>query len=231
MIFDKDGTLENSHPYLRQLTIKRVRLLDAQIPGIGEPLAMAFGLVENKLDPQGLMAVGSRWENEVAAAAYIAETGRSWYESLAIAKSCFKDADSTVVADAETCPIFASGLDLIEQFFLKGVKLAIVSAARTSSVKRFVEDHHLSHKFNLLLGSDQGLHKPDPALYHYACEQLQVSPGATLMIGDSEGDMTMARQAGAQAAIAVNWPHLPSLSFANADAVVTDLSQIQIIHP
>ena len=87
VIFDKDGTLEDSQSYLRELGIKRARLIDAQIPGIGEPLLMAFGMQNNQLDPAGLMAVGSRYENEIAAAAYIAETGRSWFESLAIARS------------------------------------------------------------------------------------------------------------------------------------------------
>ncbi|MFM7574717.1 MAG: hypothetical protein ACKO4S_16540, partial [Snowella sp.] len=41
VIFDKDGTLEDSQAYLRELGIKRARLIDAQIPGIGEPLLMA----------------------------------------------------------------------------------------------------------------------------------------------------------------------------------------------
>lgn len=75
IIFDKDGTLEDSQNFLRELSIRRARLLDAQIPGIGEPLLMAFGLQDNYLDPTGLMAVGSRQENLIAAAAYIAEKG------------------------------------------------------------------------------------------------------------------------------------------------------------
>ncbi|NES40040.1 MAG: HAD family hydrolase, partial [Moorea sp. SIO2C4] len=81
VIFDKDGTLEDSQVYLRELAYKRSRLIDAQIPGIGEPLLMAFGVQDDTLDPTGLMAVGSRRENEIAAAAYIAETGRGWLES------------------------------------------------------------------------------------------------------------------------------------------------------
>ena len=87
IIFDKDGTLEDSNNFLRELSIHRARLLDAQIPGIGEPLLMAFGLQNNQLDPTGLMAVGSRQENLIAAAAYIAETGKSWFEALKIAKN------------------------------------------------------------------------------------------------------------------------------------------------
>jgi phosphoglycolate phosphatase len=44
VIFDKDGTLEVSGDFLRNLAQKRSRLIDAQIPGVGEPLLMAFGV-------------------------------------------------------------------------------------------------------------------------------------------------------------------------------------------
>ena len=43
VIFDKDGTLENSKNFLYQLAQKRARLIDSQIPGVGEPLLMAYG--------------------------------------------------------------------------------------------------------------------------------------------------------------------------------------------
>lgn len=67
IVFDKDGTLEDSEAYLRNLGQKRSRLIDAQIPGIGDPLLMAFGINGDTLDPTGLLAVGSRRETEIAA--------------------------------------------------------------------------------------------------------------------------------------------------------------------
>ena len=71
IIFDKDGTLENSQNYLRELGIRRACLIDAQIPGIGDSLLMAFGIQDDIFNPTGLIAVGSRQENKIAAA-YIA---------------------------------------------------------------------------------------------------------------------------------------------------------------
>ena len=73
ILFDKNGTLEDSEAYLRTLGQKAARMIDAQIPGIGEPLLMAFGINGDFLDPAGLISVASRRETEVAAAAYIAE--------------------------------------------------------------------------------------------------------------------------------------------------------------
>ncbi|BFM39109.1 HAD family hydrolase [Synechocystis sp. LKSZ1] len=229
IVFDKDGTLENSHPYLQQLTLARIEQIETRVTGQGQALQRAFGLKANHLDPAGLMAVGSRRENLIAAAAYIAETGCSWFEALTMADTCFQGADQQVQANRETCPIFPSGRALIEQLIPTGVKLAIVSAARTASVERFVHDHGLGPHFSLLLGSDQGRSKPDPALYQWACEQMDVEPRYTVMIGDAQGDITMAKKAGAQAVIAVQWPHLPPVELMGMDAVVQDLLEINPI--
>ncbi|HEY9707367.1 MAG TPA: HAD family hydrolase, partial [Oculatellaceae cyanobacterium] len=114
IIFDKDGTLEDSQVFLRELGQKRSRLIDAQIPGIGEPLLMAFGINGDTLDPTGLMAVGSRRESEIAAAAYIAETGRGWLESLAIAHNAFEEADRYLKETANTSPLFAGSLEVLK---------------------------------------------------------------------------------------------------------------------
>ncbi|MGB5712898.1 MAG: HAD family hydrolase, partial [Waterburya sp.] len=108
IIFDKDGTLENSREFWREVGTERARLIDAQIPGVGEPLMMAFGILNNTLDPQGLMAVGSRQENEIAAAAYIAETGKSWHEARRIAESAFTEISESkyLIKTTQSAPLF-----------------------------------------------------------------------------------------------------------------------------
>jgi phosphoglycolate phosphatase len=96
ILFDKNGTLEDSESYFRSLGQRGARIIDAQVPGIGEPLLMAFGINGDRLDPAGLMAVGSRRETETAAAAYIAETGRGWFESLTIARQALAEAEQYI---------------------------------------------------------------------------------------------------------------------------------------
>ena len=144
IIFDKDGTLEDSQAFLRELAYKRSRLIDAQIPGTGEPLLMAFGIQDDSLDPTGLMAVGSRRENEIAAAAYIAETGRGWIESLEIARNAFDEADRYLKEAAGMSPLFAGSLDVLKSLSEAGLKLGILSAASTAAVQAFVKRHQLA---------------------------------------------------------------------------------------
>ncbi|WP_413166895.1 HAD family hydrolase [Capilliphycus salinus ALCB114379] len=228
VIFDKDGTLENSENLLRNLAQKRSRLIDAQIPGVGDPLLMAFGVEGDRLDPAGLMAVGSRRENEIAAAAYIAETGRGWLESLEIAGRAFDEADQ-YFKDAPPSPLFAGSLEVLKFLAEVGLKLAILSAASQRAVEAFVERYQLGDYVQVQMGVDEGLSKPDPALYCQACKNLDVQPSNTLMVGDAAVDMEMAKQAGAAGCIGISWKPQSAVNLYRADVIITQLDEIQVL--
>ncbi len=226
ILFDKNGTLEDSETYLRSLAQKAARLIDAQVPGIGEPLLMAFGINGNILDPAGLISVASRRETEVAAAAYIAETGRGWFESLKIARQALDEAEKYI--EQTPSPLFVGSLDLLKYLQEGGLKLGILSAATTEEVHNFVENHQLSDYIQLEMGVDEGPSKPDPVLFLQACQALGVQPSATLMVGDSVGDMQMARNAKAAGCIGITWVD-KSDNVRGADVVINLLDEIQIL--
>ena len=229
VIFDKDGTLEDSQVFLRELGQKRSRLIDAQIPGIGEPLLMAFGINGEKLDPTGLIAVGSRRETEIAAAAYIAETGRGWLESLAIARNAFEEADRYLKDAANTTPLFVGSLEVLKFLSEAGLKLGILSAASTARVQAFVKRHQLEPYIQLQMGVDEGPSKPDPSLFLQACQTLGVAPASTLMVGDSAGDIEMARRAGAAGCIGICWGKPEAAHLEAADVAIAQLDEIQVV--
>ncbi len=229
IIFDKDGTLEDSQVFLRELGQKRSRLIDAQIPGTGEPLLMAFGIDGEKLNPTGLMAVGSRRENEIAAAAYIAETGRGWLESLAIAHNAFEESDRYLKDAINTSPLFAGSLEVLKLLSDAGLKLGILSAATTASVQAFVKRHQLEPYIQLQQGVDEGPSKPDPALFLQACQTLGVAPASTLMVGDSAGDIEMAQRAGAAGCIGICWGMPEAAHLEAADVTISQLDELQVI--
>lgn len=226
IIFDKDGTLEDSGDYLRNLAQKRSRLIDAQIPGVGEPLLMAFGVNDNILDPAGLQAVGSRYENEIAAAAYIAETGRGWSAALEIVNDAFTEADR--VMESTPAAMFPGCLESISALATAGLKLGIVSAATTSQVTKFAHYHQLQSYFQVLLGSDLQFAKPDPRLFQFACQELGVNPDRTLMVGDSRWDMVMASQGGAAGCIGISWERFRQ-PLPMADVTIANLAQLKIV--
>lgn len=228
VIFDKDGTLIDTSDYLRRLAQKRARLIDAQIPGIGEPLLMAFGVNGENLDPAGLMAVGSRYENEIAAAAYIAETGKTWLESKAIARSAFAEAEK-LLKNTPPPPLSEGSLETLKSLFTAGVKLGILSADTTARVQEFATYYQIEKYLQLLMGVDEGASKPEPALFWQACKRLGVEPSTTLMVGDSAADMEMAKKAGAAGCIGICRQTKAVAHLAAADVAITNLNEIKLL--
>lgn len=228
IIFDKDGTLENSQNYLLELGIRRACLIDDQIPGIGDSLLMAFGIQDDILNPTGLIAVGSRQENKIAAATYIAETGRSWFQSLEIVQSLFDEADKCVPKNPIDSNLFTGSLEIIKVLSEAGLKLGILSADSTYNVQTFVKFYELSDYVQLMLGSNGILSKPDPQLFIQACQYLKTAPASTLMIGDSEGDIAMAKQGGAAGTIGICWNNPQASHLEKADITILELNQIQL---
>jgi phosphoglycolate phosphatase len=226
VIFDKDGTLANSQEYLRILGQKRSRLIDAQIPGVQEPLLMAFGFGEDRFNLAGLMAVGTRRENEIAAAAYVAETGRDWMESLSIVRAAFAEADQIFPRKADHTPLFAGVLPLLKTLAAAPIKLGILSSDSTINVQDFVRRYDLIPYIQMTMGSG-AISKPDPVLFQQACAAMGVTPRTVLAIGDSNADIEMARAAGAAGIVGVDWEG--SIQFQGADVVIPNFESIQIV--
>jgi phosphoglycolate phosphatase len=227
VIFDKDGTLARSESFLRHLAQRRARLIDAQVPGVQEPLLMAFGIEGEQINPAGLMAVGTRLENEIAAAAYVAETGRSWVEAGKIVRSAFAEAEGTT-PKAEATPLIAGSLALVQKLATASVKLAILSSDSTANVQDFVNTFELSPYFQASCGvSELYLTKSDPALIHQLFVQLDVKPQQTLMIGDSELDIEVAHAAGMAGCIGFTGGWTVKTQIA-ADITIAQFEQISI---
>lgn len=229
VLFDKDGTLADAESFLKSVGQKRSRLIDAKIPGVQEPLLMAFGLEGDQLNAAGLLAVGTRREAEIAAAAYVAETGRSWVEALKIASTAFAEAEQYWQRKAEHTPLFAGGLEVLKTLSISGLKVGILSSDTTANVQDFIQRYQLAAYVELQMGTDTGPSKPDPLLFYQACDTLNVAPQATLMVGDSQADMAMACAARAAGCIGVTWGWQAPPALADADITITRFDEIQVV--
>jgi phosphoglycolate phosphatase len=229
ILFDKDGTLANSEVFLRNLAQRRSRLIDAQIPGVQEPLLMAFGVEGDRLDPAGLMAVGTRQENEVAAAAYVAETGRGWIESLRIIRSAFNEADRYPPTKAEQTLPIAGAANLLAALAMKGLKIAVLSADSTHQVQDFIQTYQWVSYFQVQLGIDGYNSKSDPALLDKVLASLEVKSQQILVVGDAETDVEVAHNLGAIGCVGFTGGWSTAVSLNQADVCIEQLSQIEIL--
>ncbi|HEY9616378.1 MAG TPA: HAD family hydrolase [Microcoleaceae cyanobacterium] len=230
VIFDKDGTLADVQGYLKHLGQKRARLIDAQIPGVQDPLLMAFGFEGDRLNPEGLLAVGTRRENEIAAAAYVAETGRDWIAALSLVRSAFDEADKVLQRKADSTPLFASVVPTLQKLSQAGVAIGILSSDTTVNVQDFVERYELGAWIQLAQGAIDGPSKPDPAVLLHTSQALGVLPASILVVGDSVADIAMAKAAEAAGSVAVTWGRRNTTTLATADVLIADLTDIDVKH-
>lgn len=230
IFFDKDGTLEDSRFFLQELASERVNQIALTYPNIKDNLLLALGIAEG-IDPKGLMAVGSRHDNELAAAAYVASNGCGWFAAREIAKTAFENAAQKVRPTKENSPIFADSLAVIKTLAAANLKLGVISADSTAGIQTFLQRENLSSYFPLAMGSDLSLSKPNPLLYLKACKILNVLPQNTLMVGDSLGDIQMAREAHAGGTIGIAWNNPTAKYLDTATVTIDNLKKLQIIEP
>jgi len=80
-------------------------------------------------------------------------------------------------------------------------KLAVISNATSNLCRRILRENSLDKFFQVIVISrDLGIRKPDPRIFHYTLEKLQVKPDETVHVGDSvEQDVLGAKRTGLRA--------------------------------
>jgi phosphoglycolate phosphatase len=223
IIFDKDGTLSDSQHYLRELGFQRAKCLAPF--GLQEGAIKLFGLTDG-FNPAGLLAVGTRQENQTAIAALIAQAGYDWSQALEIAQRVVLEADQFMPRKADLTPPFPGIVELLVS--LKGFKLAVLSSDRAHNIQDFLARYNLESFFPVQVGAQPGMSKPDPRLLALTCDQLQVSPQNAIVIGDSGLDIELAQTGGAIAGIGVTWGGVSGMTLARADAIAHHVSDLKV---
>ncbi|MEL6472257.1 MAG: HAD family hydrolase [Cyanobacteria bacterium J06623_4] len=236
VLFDKDGTLARVETYLAAVGMARWQLLydkESALAGgtgshRGAPLLSAFGLCNGKVDPAGLLAVGSRQENEVAAAAYLAAAGWDWMVALGTAKAAFDEAARVYQPKAAKTPMVEGVRSLLARLSGVGVDVGIVSADLHAEVTAFIEYNGLAEISWCCGASASTLPKTHPDFLQFACDAMGVEPSETLVVGDSAADWQLA-QCGAAGFLGMTggWSSVPEIG---SDVVaIAQFSQIECV--
>lgn len=227
IIFDKDGTLADARPFLRELARRRAECLEGKLPGSFEVLMAAFGCSRMDINPEGLMAVGARQENLVVAAGFLAQAGYGWFEAMAIAEAAFQAAE--LDSKAKQTPPYPGTAAMLARLAASRVSLSILSSDSQRGVEEFVDTYRLKTYLDGWQGTQAAdLPKPDPQLLLRLCDQLQADPAHVVVVGDTTVDREMARRAGAKAFISVSsaWG---SAAVAGADGAIRGWDDLAIL--
>lgn len=182
LIFDWDGTLVDSIQ----------KIVDAMQAGADEvglvvPSAEAVrGIIGLGL-PEAIASLYPDLEDPCLAAA-LRQAYSDWYIRLEQVPS----------------PMFEGVKETLDACREQGFMLAVATGKSRRGLDRILDQHGLTDYFDATRCADETASKPDPMMLREILLQLGAAPGQALMIGDSDFDMLMARNAGMQS-VAVSY--------------------------
>jgi len=121
--------------------------------------------------------------------------------------------------------LYPGVLDGLQALREQGLALAVVTNKATEFTLPLLKHLELADYFDVVVCGDTcARRKPDPDPVLYACQQLGLSPKASVLIGDSVNDVAAARAAGCRALVVpYGYNEGEPVKHLNADAIVPTL--------
>lgn len=208
IIFDKDGTLIDVHPYWAEVIKRRAKVFVSHFKLPYEEEKIIADMLGLRLDGLGLKPEGPIARVTIEDIIHIFEIylrEKGIQSSKEEIISLIENTHRGFVADAKEFIFPLNGaLDIVKKAKALKLPLALVTADTEGGAKSSLELIGLLSYFDIVIGRDsvEGSKKTGkPALK--ACEALGVRPKDTIAIGDTETDMAMANAAKLKAAIGV----------------------------
>ncbi|WP_145333796.1 HAD family hydrolase [Paenibacillus xylanexedens] len=217
ILFDKDGTLLDFtgmwgfwtdcvlNDFREQLVIRGLEMDDADLPKIWGTFHDEQGRM-NGYDVRGPLAMGTMDEVYAVLTWHGYRADLSWAEAKMIVRACLAQAEEAMEVHRPAYPL-PGVREFLEQSRSQGLKLGVVTADETASAVKHLQWMGLDDYFDIVIGTDlvdRG--KPFPDMLLLACERLSVQAQQVMVIGDTDGDMEMARAAGAGYKIGIGEP-------------------------
>jgi phosphoglycolate phosphatase len=100
-----------------------------------------------------------------------------------------------LVADPTPSALFEGAAEVLRGLAAQGYLLAVATGKGRRGLDKVLEETGLGPLFHATRCADETFSKPHPQMLLELMDHLGAEPGATLMIGDTEYDMEMARNA------------------------------------
>jgi phosphoglycolate phosphatase len=210
IVFDKDGTLADSRGLLQRTAIARAEAC-AEAVGGGDQLIQnlldCFGVSAHSIDPDGLMAAGTREANRQGAIAVLVQAGYPPEKVTDLVVECFATVNAARNGKAAYTPPFEGTAAMLERLHHSPLKIGVLSSDSPAYVEEFLSYYDLMPWVRSWRGTAPGEPpKPDPTLLYEVCDRLQVAVARTLVVGDSWADFALAKQAEAAGFVSVSQP-------------------------
>ena len=199
--FDKDGTLVNFHHLWGQKTLRWVEAMVTQVGG-DESLrvdlwrTLGFSQVQNRVVPDGPVAVASNPKIYGVAAAVLYQHGLGWHQAEAVAH----ESGSRVFGALPTADLIQPIGDVtgtMRRLHEADIRLAIITSDDRLATQATLPLLGIRDYVDILVCGDDPLpNKPDPAGLLHVARTLGVALDDMAMVGDTKSDILFGRNAG-----------------------------------
>lgn len=214
ILFDKDGTLLQFvslwgswgecflEQFTRKLEQRGLRFPEQHLSSLLGTVHDAAGKITD-YDRNGPLAMGTMSDLYAILSWQGYSLGLSWAEAVELVDSCRQAADAMLEQSRPVRPL--PGLvPFLDACAAQGIPMAVVTADETAAAESHLRWMGIRQYFTAVIGTDQVERgKPFPDMALLACQRLGVSPAEAAVIGDTNGDMRMAKAAGAAVAIGI----------------------------
>ncbi len=132
------------------------------------------------------------------------------------------------LAQDQAIPLFEGARETIAELHEAGYRLGVATGKSNAGLGRAMESSQMKQFFHATRTADQTFSKPDPAMLYELMEELGVSAGRTLMVGDTTHDVQMAQNAKVDVVAVGHGAHPPEqLRELNPLALVGDFAELR----
>jgi phosphoglycolate phosphatase len=233
--FDKDGTLIDFEFMWGRLAVAWVKRLSKHMDlrGLEQDLygSLGYDPQRHRTEPQSPLAIATTAQLQTIAAVTLYRHSVPWPEAEDRARIAFDTSQDLPLASLVRPT--ADVASLCTALHKAGVRVAVVTTDHRLETEETLRILAISSLVDCVVCGDDGLPpKPAADMLLAACEKLAVEPIRCAVVGDTMGDLLMARRAGAGLAVAVlSGAGDPVLLARHADIVLQSIDEISLTGP
>ena len=206
VVFDLDGTLVSSHQTIYKATLHALKEVKVNYILPEEQFYKRIGLhFEDIFDEFGFKVP-------------------DFEEFIGIYKSIyFNYIDSSI--------LYSGVEEIIMKLNDKKVKIALLTTKGQSQADEILRHFNLFEKFNYIMGRRPGIaHKPSPEPLLKICNDLNIDPAKTHIVGDSEMDVQCGKNAGVKTcAVTYGYRTTEELEKSQPDFLIDNIMELEPI--
>jgi phosphoglycolate phosphatase/pyrophosphatase PpaX len=127
--------------------------------------------------------------------------------------------------------IYPGVIETLQYLKEKGIKLSLCTTKLQIQADMVIDYFELRNYFSMILGRRDNLeNKPSAQPLLFICSELKISPGVSLMVGDTELDIRCGKNAGSRTcAVSYGYRELKLIKEENPDYIINDITELKFL--